>query len=353
MDSEGLPLATQRRRGHTDRRSPGGQPPATPIRSSSDEIVESAWWDQAVWSATAGKLKADLTRWRTRAAIAGVTGAILQTAAATLPATEELRGARASIALIGVAILAIVPYILGTKVTKVRITEWVRARSASEALKEQIFRFLVAVPPYDNDRSVLTLINETQAAKATVRDLNMYAADIRPAKRRRPTTLTIDGYAELRVNDQIDRFYQPKSRENSRVARRLHGVEFGLGVLAVGLGAIASGATAIGVPALGSLGSWVAVITAAGATVTTHLAASGYDRQSITYFATAERLKHLRDQWSADPEREAPERVARFVNECETAISSENEAWMSAWTRPDQQSDTPSHVAPDEGRSAQ
>ena len=52
-------------------------------------VVASAWRDQAVWSETANRLKAELTRWRYRAAVAGVTGALVETFAGTLGGLGE------------------------------------------------------------------------------------------------------------------------------------------------------------------------------------------------------------------------------------------------------------------------
>ena len=297
------------------------------------ELLSAAWRDQAVWSATAGELKAGLTTWRTRAAVAGVAGALLQTTAATLPDIDELRVLRVAVALLGVALLATVPYILGTMVTRDRIAEWVRARSTSEAIKEQIYRFLVGVPPHDSDRSGRSLRATVQAEKERVRDLNRYAAGVDPPQKTRPLAMTIDDYVEGRVDDQITRYYKPRARDYSRAAQRLRRIEFGLGLFATVLGAIATAAVAAGAPGLAGIGAWVAVVTGAGAAMTAHIAASGYDRQSITFYATAEHLSSLRDDWRGDPDRKAPERIAKFVDACESAISSENEAWLGAWTK--------------------
>ena len=92
------------------------------------QIVASAWRDQAVWSETANRLKAELTRWRYIAAVAGVTGAFLATLAGMLGSVgEPWRWLGASIALAGAVILAVVPVVLRTKASKERVQEWVRA----------------------------------------------------------------------------------------------------------------------------------------------------------------------------------------------------------------------------------
>jgi len=310
----------------------GEQPPA----DADAQLIRSAWLDQATWSATAGNLKAGLGQWRARAAVAGVAGALLETLAATLPDVAELRWPRAVIALLGAVVLATVPYILRTKVTRVGIAEWVRARSVSEALKEEIYRFMLRVPPYADPDARASFVANVQAEKDKVQDLNRHAAAVEPPRKERPTALDIEGYVEQRVRDQIERYYRPKAKEYALTAGRLRDVEFGLGMLAVIMGAAASAASATGLVALTPIGAWVAVVTTAGAAVTAHIAAAGYDRQSITFFATAGRLAGARNLWRADPNRLQPARVAQFVDECEAAISSENEAWLAAWTESEQ-----------------
>jgi len=60
---------------------------------------------------------------------------------------------------------------------------------------------------------------------------------------------------------------------------------------------------------------------------------SRYDHEAIIYFGTADRLTAVRDTWLSEPNRMDPARVARFVDDCEHAISTENEAWLAKWIR--------------------
>jgi hypothetical protein len=300
----------------------------------SQQIVASAWRDQAVWSETANHLKAELSTWRNRAAVAGVLGAFLETLAGTLAGLDGgWSWLRSLIALTGAASLAVVPYVARIKVSKDRVREWVRARSASEALKELIYRYLVGAPPFTPASSSAELIERCQSIKEKVQDLNIYAAAIEPPKRERSLVLTVDGYVKNRVNDQIDRYYRPRGREKALAAKRLHDWEFRLGLLAVVMGALVSAAAAAGLPQLSVLASWVAVVTTASAAVTAHLAAARYDHEAIIYLGTADRLAALREKWLADANRMDPARVARFVDDCEHAISTENEAWLAKWVR--------------------
>ncbi len=310
----------------------------TPGTLDREQIVESSWRDQGTWSEAASHLKAELTAWRFRAAVAAVVGAFFQTLAAALSGWDEGRWVRAFIALAGAVILAVVPYVVRVKASKDRVKEWVRARSAAEGLKETIYRYLVGAAPFGPESSPADLIKRRQAIKEKVQDLTVVAASIEPPRKERPLTLTPDGYVENRVNEPIERYYRPKGRERALAAERLRTLEFYIGLLAVVMGAMASAAVATGLPQLAGLGPWVAVVTTAGAAVTAHLAASRYDHEAIIYFGTADRLAALRDEWLANPNRLDPPCVANFVNECENAISTETEAWLAAWTR--EQADT-------------
>jgi hypothetical protein len=297
-------------------------------------IIDSAWQDQAVWSEVANQLKSQLAKWRLRATLAGVLGAFLETLAASFSAVNpDWSWIRSLIALLGAVVLAIVPYVLKTKVSKERVREWVRARSASEALKEKIFRYLVGAPPFGRERSPEALIKSVQAVKDKVQDLNLYAASVEPKSKNRPLALDIGNYVEKRVNEQIEKFYLPKARKNANAATRLHNCEFLLGLIAVVMGACASKTGPNGFTWLSALGPWVAVVTTASAAITAHLAASRYDHLAMTYFATAERLSDYRNEWDAAENNQHPDRIAKFVDDCEHAISTENEAWLVGWSR--------------------
>lgn len=299
-----------------------------------EHIIESAWRDQAIWSETANNLKAKYVRWRNLAAMAGVSGAFLEILAASLAGLgESWFWPRVLIALAGAVVLSIVPYVVRTKASKDRVREWVRARSVSEALKEIIYRYLVIAPPFGPEPIPSDLIKRCQAIKEKVRDLSIHAASTEPQRKARPLALTIDSYVESRVNDQIDRYYHKKGRENARAAERFHNLEFGLSLLAVVMGALASAAVATGLPKLSTFGPWVAVVTTASAAVNAHLAASRFDHQAMIYYSTADRLIGLRDEWLANTNRLNPSIIAKFVDDCEHAISTENEAWLAEWTR--------------------
>jgi hypothetical protein len=160
----------------------------------SETAVETAWKDQAIWSETANHLKKDLTWWRNFAAVAGVSGAFLETLAAVLPGhVGGWKFLPSIIALVGAIILSIVPYVMKTKTSKDQIRDWVRARSASEALKEIIYRYLIRTSPFLSDSSPADLINRCRIVKEKVGDLSIHTASVDPSTKKRPYSLTVKG----------------------------------------------------------------------------------------------------------------------------------------------------------------
>ena len=296
-------------------------------------LVKELWKDQARWSKTAGQLKKELTNWRLYATIAGITGAVIETTAGTIAAAfnPELRILAGVIALLGAIILATVPFILRNKASKEKISEWVRARSVSEALKELIYKYLIKVNYSASQQDLQELIDETEAVKEKVKDLTIYCVDIPEVPASRPLTLTVDQYITLRVDDQIEGYYRRKGKEKAKAAKRLHTFEFILGFLAVILGVVA------GFPAFTEnfsfsfLGPWVAVVTTIAGAVTAHMAAMRYDHEAIIFFSTADRLSSLKKKWLLLSGTMNTDTINKFVDDCEHAISTENESWLAKW----------------------
>lgn len=87
-------------------------------------------------------------------------------------------------------------------------------------------------------------------------------------------------------------------------------------------------------PVPSSQGGWLAILAllaAATGAITTYLAASRHAELAAKYFATYDRLKDLLAEWRVAPDRSQPERVARFVDGVEKAISEEYGGWITDW----------------------
>ena len=87
-------------------------------------------------------------------------------------------------------------------------------------------------------------------------------------------------------------------------------------------------------PVPSSQGGWLAILAllaAATGAITTYLAASRHAELAAKYFATYDRLKDLLAEWRVAHDRSQPERVARFVDGVEKAISEEYGGWITDW----------------------
>src|SRR5688572_29752548 len=115
-------------------------------------IVESAWRQQALWSATASRLKRSIARWRGTVLSLSLTGAVLETFAAQIDARVGN-----VLAYAGAVALALVPIIVARKLGREQMTAWIRARSASEGLKKAVYHFLMKIPPYHETNSEVRL----------------------------------------------------------------------------------------------------------------------------------------------------------------------------------------------------
>lgn len=384
-------------------------PPPQPDPGSDEaRAVESAWQDQALWSAVGSSIGDSILRWRIFAAVAGVLGLALTVAAGI---GWFGNGHAATVfATVGVLLLAAVPYLRQHLVSDQRVQQWTLARVASEDLKQSIYRHLMGVlQPVagggsSTDQSAANLVRRCRDVKKKLVDLAEVAAATVPPPpskdRLPPTSLTIEGYVAKRVQGQMT-WFRAKGEHNGRITLRLRRVELVLGLVTVLMGAWASGlsnapdadtmpraseaavaaaadAAAAGgrrvaAPALQPASAaqaaadgegaasasepadatppsaepedppagparqqsgWLAMLAllaAATGAITTYLAASRHAELSRTYFDTYDRLKDLLAEWRVAPDRDQPERVARFVDAVEQAISGEYGGWAAGW----------------------
>jgi hypothetical protein len=291
--------------------------------------VDNAWRAQATWSKVASGRKRWLRIWRLLAAIGGVAGAILETWAAIL---KEGDPARPGLAFLGGAILTIVAWAVGFMLPTGKVREWAEARSASEALKSEIFRFLAGARPYGSERNAEALTTRAEEIEGRLKNLGDEAAGVDAPIATRPNrAITAGDYITLRLSDQRE-WFRRKARANATVAKWLRRLQAGLAAAAALIGFGAGGADAgfDGVPALGP---WVAVVTTITAAVATYLAAERFQEQAVTYFAAARRLEGIEARWTDSQTTTQPESFGGLVDASEGAISAASEAWLAEWSR--------------------
>ena len=292
--------------------------------------VVSAWKQQAIWSAAASKLKLQVQNARVRILALIVVSAVLETAAAQL---ANLPGHAMTASRIGAAsgaVLIAIATLLQARVrTEERLTKWIRARAASEALKEQVFRYSTRSGIYDVPDPESILRDATSSIIEKVRDIEAVAVTIEPTLREPPCPLDLSGYVKERVEKQIENYYRPRALELARQRDTWRRTQTILLFAGAGLGALVTL-----VPGSG-IGAWVAVFTTVAGALGAHIEALLFDHLVISYRATATRLEFLRDEWHDKLSRKqlTPAERSGFVDRCEDAISVENQAWMANWTK--------------------
>lgn len=298
----------------------------------SESIEQVVWKRQNQWSAAADRLKSGLVRWRTITFVLGISGAFLETLA-TQVSTDSTRKL---LAWSGAFCLLLIPILTQRLLRPKRHRAWIRARSASEGLKAEAYRYFAGAAPYeDRSKAEDVLRARKNEIEEAVTDLAKYAVIAKTGPATPPGSLRPEKYLENRVREQIG-WYEDKARYNSSRARVFRFIELVLAIAAVALGA-AAGVWGEEILLGGwsfTFGAWVAVLTTVGGALTAHIGASRYDSLFTGYSATANRLTDLATQWPPSDGGTAPSpEWSAFVNECENAISVENEGWKAKWTQ--------------------
>lgn len=285
--------------------------------------IQKVWDQQSVWSQSANRLKTSVEAARSRALALAVTAGVLATAAAQ--AMDWNAGVGTALAFVAALAAGAAP-LLAHRGGPGRLSDWIRARAVSEALKGEVYTCLAGVGPYrDRERAVTLLTDRVDAFRRDATDLVRHTAGLSPKSRPLPPVVDVDSYVEHRLRRQIDTYYRPKAAWMQARVELLGKVELALG----GLGALL--AAAAGAFAIGGLAAWVGVAASITVAVTAHGIAQRYAYQHLEFLRTAEELERLLDRWAADAER-SEDASAEFVAKCEHVVSIQNEAWMIRWT---------------------
>jgi hypothetical protein len=258
----------------------------------------------------------------------GIAAAVLGTAASQIMDGNGngsgYGGAGKALAFAAAVAASLVPLSAG-RAGPAAIRDWTRLRSMSEAVKNEAYVFLAGVAPYRGDHAGAVLLERVNRLRRDAADLLPHTERITPVPRTPPAVADVDSYATLRVQQQIDGYYRPKSAEMGRRLTKVRRTEVLLGCAGAVLGAVSG--------ALGweQAAAWVAVATLIGAAVSTHAITSRYAYQQVEYARTADELDRLITSWRARETRTAQDADA-FVDRCEEVISVLNDSWMIRWT---------------------
>jgi hypothetical protein len=284
------------------------------------------WERHQHWSTVATRLKAQVSFWRNAALSLSVAGATLQTLSASLERSSVSRAA----AVAGALALAAIPFIARSFLGPERVRRWLRARSVSEGLKSEIYKFCARAEPYDGADRTAKLHDSGKALEIWVDSLAIELATVEVDPKPAPPALDPDAYVTQRVTEQIEHYYRPQARKNATGSARLRLLGLIVAGAAAALGAVMT-ALQLAPDASGKegLGAWVAVLTTIGGALAAHAAANRYDQQARMYFATARQLEDLRNAWLTRGKPTDPLQWSAFVRACEEAISAENRGWMA------------------------
>lgn len=229
--------------------------------------------------------------------------------------------------------IALAGYVGRELLSPTREDEWVRCRALAEALKQEVFKASMQVPPYTGREASDALRDRVVALlQNTGLVLDPLPASDADAGNAPPKVDSIDDYVANRVREQIDTYYVPALEQHKKKLQSYRLRIFGLGAAAT----ILSTASAV-FPRLALV---VPVITTATAALATVIQASRLQGIVPLFQETASQLRLVLASWEDDaPARAASTEVERkaaeiaMVVRCEEILGRESEAWRAEWKR--------------------
>lgn len=285
-------------------------------------VVDQIWREQSQWSALADRMKRGIENARAMALVLIIVVAVLGTGSAALSGADALSG---RILAAGAALGAALVPILRPRFGSAAIRDWTRARSVSEALKSDVYRWLA--------QPQVTELSDLQARLDTLHDdttdLRERLDGVEAQPRPLPAVNDPSTYVTVRVLGQIESFYRPRARQLKKRLDRFDRAALGLAFIGALLGAAAA--------VFGTgIAAWIAVVTTIGTALSAHVAATRYRFQRLEYLRTAGRLSQLGDHVDLS----STEAATALIHAAEEAITAENQAWMAKLVKDDAETTT-------------
>ena len=274
--------------------------------------------DQKRWSQTADQLKNSIQAGREQAFALAIVGAVLETAGAQMH--NIYAGIAVWLGYTGAAALAVGGVIRQWKLGHEQTQAWVLARSASEALKREMYLFRTSSGPYASGNPDLTLLDRRDEVLTKAQPAQKFAAEIR-GDLAVLGPLDATGYLNTRIEGEKGQinYFNSHADQYAKTQKQFNAAQFGLAIFAALLGA---GLTAWGKQ---SSGAWIAVITTISGAIAAHVLSERYDQLTVTYRATADRLTGAVARWKAS----ANDTLSALVETCEAVLLQENQGWIA------------------------
>lgn len=294
--------------------------------ATANDLEQYLWNEQVAWSQTADRLRDVRSRSRSIVMALTVVGAVLQTFAGTGdPAFRTTAGIAGTIAL------SLAAGIAGFYLKPENTHRWLRARSVAEGIKSEFYAYRASAEPYAAGDALERLQENVRKIVGFAKDLAGQRVRTSPKPKPMLDKLDRESYLRQRLDAQIDGFYLRQAKRNADRADIFRNFEIALVLLAAVISAISTYVakqTADGGASSFALGPWIAVVTTIGGSIAAYAAASRYEFQATSYYATAQELRDLKHAWLLM--RDKPDaNWSAFVRQCEDVISAENQAWMA------------------------
>lgn len=288
--------------------------------------LETVAQSQGQWSETANVLKAGYER------IRSIVFALSTIAALLAAVSSQLDGRpRQVLAVMSTVCMGLVSFLASRLLDATHSQAWVRARAASEALKQHAYRRAALAAPYDDAATADALLT-TEAGKilSDVDDLSIHRAETGPSSAPTKPIAPAD-YIAKRVQDQAQ-WHERKATQARASAGKWRAIEFTLALLTAVITAVA------GALAKDQLGPFdfvalTAVLTTVSGAILAFVEASRYDFIVSTYRATARRLRVEETSTPSGATPPSPE-WSSFVDRCERILQEQNNSWVAKFGRP-------------------
>jgi hypothetical protein len=289
--------------------------------------LASTWNRYKEWSGTARELKSRLDRWRLWTLILAVMGTVLVTLGQQIGSIITSLGSQVGmigkiIGLTGAGAVALSTYFAREALSNESVQRWAKCRSAAESMKASTYLYRAGVPPFEGADRDEKLIDRRAAIEETMSGVELLVGTGESDTGFDPSPLSVEGYCQKRVNDQIQ-FYQKRVYEYHKKMAALRVLVFWLGAIAVILGVF----SALKPLVVG----WTAVIATVTAAILSYVQSQHYQTLITTYQATSSRLETLRDKWIAGGKADANRNA--FIQSCEDTLALENGAWVTQWSQ--------------------
>jgi hypothetical protein len=291
--------------------------------------LEGVWSEQHRWSEHASALKRGQKSFTGPLTFLALTGTVLSTLSpyivAHIASSTTSRSLVVVITLLGPAFAALSTFLVASLLSPKSERAWIDARQLSEALKAEGYMFATGAPPYsDATKAPQLLVDKLTELTRDTKELGI-PRDIAPQGHPHPMEpLDPAGYLAKRVAAQIT-YHRQEARKFDTKLRRWRFAAIALGSVSAVLGLVA------GLGNLVSLNVWVAVVSAALATLTTYVYANQFELLAAMFFNTAERLDRLRLRWAVSAQ--SAEEWQRFVLDCEALLAAQNRNWSETLTK--------------------